>query len=51
MYIKYCSKCLFPEKIDLTCKELDDWILTQLDNLPWGYTLHKIIYWRLVEQN
>ena len=45
------TKCLFPEKIDLTCKELDDWILTQLDNLPWGYTLHKIIYWRLVEQN
>ena len=45
------TKCLFPPKIDMSLKELDDWILGELSKLPWGYTLHKIIYWRLVEQN
>ena len=45
------TKCLYPPKIDMKLKELDDWILSQLSNLPWGYTLHEIIYWRLVEQN
>jgi putative phage-type endonuclease len=45
------TKCLFPPKIDMSLSELDEWILTQLSSLPWGFTLHKIIYWRLVEQN
>ncbi len=45
------TKCLFPPKIDMSLKELDDWALSELSRLPWGYTLHKIIYWRLVEQN
>jgi len=45
------TKCLFPPKIDMSLKELDDWVLNQLSNLPYGYTLHKIIYWRLIEQN
>jgi putative phage-type endonuclease len=45
------TKCLFPPKIDMSLKELDDWVLSELSKLPWGYTLHKIIYWRLVEQN
>ncbi len=45
------TKCLYPPKIDMSLKELDEWILTQLDNLPYGYTLHKVIYWRLIEQN
>ena len=45
------TKCLFPEKIDMSIKQLDEWILTELSNLPKGYTLHKIIYWRLIEQN
>ena len=45
------TKCLFPPKIDMSLKELDDWVLNELNNLPWGFTLHKIIYWRLIEQN
>jgi putative phage-type endonuclease len=45
------TKCLFPPKIDMSLKELDDWILNELSNLPWGYTLYNIIYWRLVDQN
>ena len=45
------TKCLFPPKIDMSLKELDDWILSELNKLPWGYTLHNIIYWRLIEQN
>jgi len=45
------TKCLFPPKIDMSLKELDNWVLSELSKLPWGYTLHKIIYWRLVEQN
>jgi hypothetical protein len=35
----------------MTLKELDEWTLTQLDNIVEGYCLHKIIYWRLIEQN
>jgi putative phage-type endonuclease len=45
------TKCLFPPKIDMSLKELDDWILGELSKLPWGYSLHNIIYWRLIEQN
>ena len=45
------TKCLFPPQIDMSMKELDEWIFFQLNNLPFGYTLHNIIYWRLVEQN
>lgn len=45
------TKCLFPPKIDMSIKELDDWILGELSKLPFGYSLHNIIYWRLVEQN
>jgi len=45
------TKCLFPPKIDMSLKELDDWILEELNKLPWGYSLHNIIYWRLIEQN
>jgi hypothetical protein len=45
------TKCLFPPKIDMSLKELDNWILGELNKLPWGYSLHNIIYWRLVEQN
>jgi len=45
------TKCLFPPKIDMSLKELDDWILGELNKLPWGYSLHNIIYWRLIEQN
>lgn len=45
------TKCLFPPKIDMNLKELDEWILSELSKLPWGYTLHKLIYWRLIEQN
>ncbi len=45
------TKCLFPPKIDMSLKELDNWILNELSKLPYGYTLHKIIYWRLIEQN
>jgi hypothetical protein len=45
------TKCLFPPKIDMSLKELDEWILTELSRLPRGFTLYKIIYWRLIEQN
>jgi len=45
------TKCLFPPKIDMSLKELDNWVLGELSKLHLGYTLHKIIYWRLVEQN
>lgn len=45
------TKCLFPPKIDMSLKELDDWILEELSKLPWGYSLHNVIYWRLIEQN
>ena len=45
------TKCLNPPKIDMNLKELDEWILNELENIPYGFTLHKIIYWRLIEQN
>jgi len=45
------TKCLFPPKIDMSLKELDDWVLLELENIPYNYKLHKIIYWRLIEQN
>jgi putative phage-type endonuclease len=45
------TKCLFPPKIDMSLKELDEWILTELDKFHIGFTLRKIIYWRLKEQN
>ena len=45
------TKCLFPPKIDMSLKELDEWIFTELSRLPRGFTLYKIIYWRLIEQN
>ena len=45
------TKCLFPPKIDMSLSELDDWVLEELDHIMTGYKLHKIIYWRLIEQN
>ena len=45
------TKCLYPSKIDMTFEELDEWVFEQLSNIDYGYTLHKIIYWRLIEQN
>lgn len=45
------TKCLYPPRIDMTLSEIDQWILTELSQLPSGFVLHEIIYWRLVEQN
>ncbi|AYV80214.1 MAG: YqaJ-like viral recombinase, partial [Gaeavirus sp.] len=38
-------------KIDMTAAELNNWMLETLDNLAPDVRLHKIIYWRLIEQN
>lgn len=40
---------LYPPKIDMTTIELDTWILDNLDSLPKGKKLHRIIYWRFNE--
>ena len=45
------TKCIYPPRVDMSNKELDDWVLTELSKTHFGYTLHKIIYWRLKEQN
>ena len=45
------TKCLYPPKIDMTLKELDLWVLEQIDNIDNNWILHKVIYWRLIERN
>lgn len=45
---------LYPPKIDMSLKELDDWVLTELSNLQVNkphLKLHRVIYWRLIETN
>lgn len=42
---------LYPPRIDMTNKEIDEWILETLDNLKEDVILHKIIYWKLLEKN
>ncbi len=45
---------LYPPKIDMSLKELDNWILNELSNLQVSkpnLKLHRVIYWRLIENN
>ena len=42
---------LYPPKIDMTLKELDEWVLEQTDNLDNTVRINRVIYWRLVEKN
>ncbi len=45
---------LYPPKIDMSLKELDDWVLSELSNLQVNkphLKLHRVIYWRLIENN
>jgi hypothetical protein len=45
---------LYPPKIDMSLKELDDWVLSELSNLQVNkpnLKLHRVIYWRLIETN
>jgi hypothetical protein len=45
---------LYPPKIDMSLKELDDWVLSELSNLQINkpnLKLHRVIYWRLIETN
>jgi putative phage-type endonuclease len=42
---------LYPPKIDMSIKELDDWVLEQLENLDNTVKVNRVIYWRLVEKN
>jgi len=44
---------LYQPKLDMSLKELDEWIMTELDNLnskP-NLKLNRIIYWRFIERN
>jgi putative phage-type endonuclease len=42
---------LFPPRIDMSFKELDNWVLTEIENLKPTMKLHRIVYWRLIENN
>lgn len=45
---------IYQPKIDMTCKEIDDWILKELSELQndkQHLRLHRVIYWRLIEKN
>ena len=42
---------LYPPKIEMSHKELEEWILETLDNLDDNVQMHKIIYWKLLEKN
>jgi putative phage-type endonuclease len=44
---------IYQPKLDMTLKELDEWIMQELDKLtnnP-GVKLNRIIYWRFIERN
>lgn len=42
---------IYPPKIDMSIDELDNWILNEINNLKPTVKLHRIIYWRLIENN
>jgi len=42
---------LYPPSIDMSLGELDDWVLTQIENMKPTMKLHRVIYWRLIETN
>jgi putative phage-type endonuclease len=44
---------IYPPKIDMSLKEIDNWILTEIHNLENKphLRLHRVIYWRLIENN
>lgn len=42
---------LYPPKIDMSLEELDNWLLTQIENMKPTMKLNRVIYWRLIETN
>jgi putative phage-type endonuclease len=43
---------LYQPKLDMSLKELDNWILTEINKLESkNVRLHRVIYWRFIERN
>ena len=45
----FSSKYLYPPRINMSPKELDQWILESLDNIDENYYFDKVIYWKLTK--
>ena len=42
---------IYPKKIDMGLDEIDNWILNEIANLKPTMKLHRVVYWRLIENN